>query len=62
MKYFSLILLVSIISSCNIKNGVNEKIAKAEIIDVLSFDNKLTANKSDLFDSVSIIPLKTTSP
>lgn len=61
MKYLSIILMVTVILSCKMKNKESEKVSEGENIDVINFDNKLTANKSDLFDSISIFPFKTKS-
>lgn len=55
-------LIILIAWSCNQKNNELNKNADGEVINLIDFDNVVTISLPEVYDSISIIPLKTKMP
>ena len=62
MKCLLVALMPILTFTCNIKHSGLGTNFEAETIDLIGFDNKLTADLPELYDSVTIMPFKVKSP
>ena len=61
IKYLIIVLLPVLILACKNHQESIENM-EGKVIDLVNFDSKLTANKLELYDSVTIIPFNINSP